>query len=111
MYQIHCVKCKRMCYTPKVPTQYVVENYLCSKCGTMPEQIPLPFPKCVTNAPSRTFKAKVAKGTVIDEAVNQLYDWLNDPLQTEYNRVEFKFNKTYIVLAKLKEGEVEDGKD
>ena len=52
---------------------------------------------------SKTKKVTVKDGILMLDAITHAHSWLL--AQEEYNRIEFKFGKCYIVLAKLKENE------
>jgi len=68
-----------------------------------PTQQSLDFPPVVTNKPTETFKATVDQTSNILTIFQQMYSWFSHSLQTKYNRVEWKWDNYYFVIAKLKE--------
>jgi hypothetical protein len=65
-------------------------------------QIPIPFPPSALNSPKETLKIKVDQGYPLPTLAIEWHQWLTDPKQTTYNRVEFKWKGCYFVIAKLK---------
>lgn len=55
------------------------------------------------NVPRRdtTLKLTLKSGIYLTPAVDVAYNWLLT--QTEFTRIEFKYNEAYIVVAKLKD--------
>lgn len=84
-----CDKCKEIGANVNWPDYH--------RCKPIP-QIPLSFH---TPCQNKTLKLKPKSGSPLEVLVSDAYKYLWN--QTEYNRIEFKYNKSYIVVAKLKD--------
>lgn len=68
---------------------------------TMPTQLPLPLPKGFSVPGPKTLKPDVDETLGLAHLVTEARTYLNG--QTQYTRIEFKFERNWIVVAKLKE--------
>lgn len=53
--------------------------------------------------PSKTLKVRIKEGVSLEIAIRDAYRYLES--QEEYTRIEFRYYKNYMVVAKLKEDE------
>jgi hypothetical protein len=60
------------------------------------------LPACFKE-PSKTLKLEAEMSHPFQEVANQAYNYLHSPGQETYNRIEVKYGKTYLVVAKLKD--------
>jgi hypothetical protein len=103
--------CSEKCQAIHKEKIIAVTIEMAKEIKSMPNQLPLPFPPSALNVPKETLKIKVNQKVATTTLLEEWFNWLKNPLQTTYNRVEFKVGGVYVVFAKLKSEEKEDGRD